>query len=53
MFHFTASNVVSLAQAGKEQEAKRMLLTVYESRSNSVIQALQQLQELAKNSHTY
>jgi hypothetical protein len=48
MFHFIASNVVSLAQAGKGEEAKRMLLTTYENKSDSVIKTLRQLQELAE-----
>lgn len=43
MSHVTISRLISLAQAGKNDEAKRMLLTTYERESNSVTQALVQL----------
>jgi hypothetical protein len=48
MFHYVASNVVSLAQSGKRQEAERMLATSYEQRSAAVVQSLQQLQLLSE-----
>lgn len=48
MFHYVASNVVSLAQVGKKVEAERMLQGVYAENSAAVVKSLHQLQELAE-----
>ena len=47
MFHFTASNVVSLARAGKKAEAEKMLNTLYEQKSAAVVGALEELKQLS------
>lgn len=46
MFHCAAANVVSLAQAGRHEQAKRMLATTYERQSQAVLRALAQLQHM-------
>ncbi len=43
MFHYAASNVVALAQAGKGEEARKMFAGQYESSSNAVIEDLEKL----------
>lgn len=48
MFHYVASNVVSLAQVGKKAEAERMLRGVYAENSAAVVRSLHELQEVAE-----
>lgn len=47
MFHYSASNVVSLVQGGKREEAERMLTGTYEQKSKAVVRSLQQMQQIA------
>ncbi len=46
MFHYAASNVVSLYQAGKHTEAKKMLYSQFESFSTAVQKDLEMLHSL-------
>ena len=46
MFHYCASNVVSLAQSGKQEEARRLLKGTYENFSQQVCDDLTQLQAI-------
>jgi hypothetical protein len=48
MFHYAASNVVSLAQAGKSAEAGRMLTGLYAQKSSAVLGALRELQAMIR-----
>ena len=48
MFHYAASNVVSLAQAGKSAEAERMLTGLYAQKSSAVLGALRELQAMIR-----
>jgi hypothetical protein len=45
MFHYSASNVVSLTKVGKAQEARKMLDGQFSSFSAQVVGALQELQQ--------
>jgi hypothetical protein len=46
MFHYAASNVVALAKAGREAEARKMLNTQFAGFSKNVIADLDQLEAL-------
>lgn len=46
MFHYAASNVVALAKAGREDEARKMLNTQFAGFSKNVIADLDQLEAL-------
>jgi hypothetical protein len=48
MFHYVASNVVSMAHVGKKGDAERMLRGVYAENSAAVVKSLRQLQEVAE-----
>ena len=47
MFHYAASNVVALAQAGKTDEARKMLDVQFAQYSNEVVRDLKMLNVLA------
>ena len=51
MFHYAASNVVALYQAGKTAEAEKMLHTQFDSFSGSVVRDLEMLEQLLTNRH--
>lgn len=46
MFHYSASNVVAVAQAGRREEAERLLRGVYADFSRRVIKELRALRAL-------
>ncbi|RPE73182.1 chemoreceptor zinc-binding protein [Tibeticola sediminis] len=46
MFHYAASNVVALAKAGREDEARKMLNTQFAGFSKNVIAELEQLEAI-------
>lgn len=48
MFHYAASNVVSLHQAGKEDEAAKMLNGQFSTHGNDVVEALNGLKTAVK-----
>lgn len=48
MFHYAASNVVALAQAGKYDDAERMLDVQFAQHSAEVMRDLKKLKELSK-----
>lgn len=48
MFHYAASNVVALAQAGKMEEAAKILEVQFSQHSGEVIRDLQMLHTLAR-----
>lgn len=50
MFHYAASNVVSLAMAGKHAEAQKMLSSQFESFSKSVVVDLKALLDIVERS---
>ena len=47
MFHYAASNVVALTQAGKTDEARKMLDVQFAQHSNEVVRDLKMLNVLA------
>ena len=47
MFHYAASNVVALAKAGREDEARRMLATQFAGFSKQVVDELDRLEAVA------
>ena len=48
MFHYAASNVVALAQAGKTEEANKMLDVQFTQQSAEVVRDLRMLKALAE-----
>lgn len=50
MFHYAASNVVALAKAGKDDEARKMMLRQFEPFSRSVMVDLDSLRKIASSS---
>lgn len=48
MFHYAASNVVALAQAGKADEARKMFAGQYENSSKAVIEDLEKLLQMVE-----
>ena len=49
MYHYTATNLVSLMQAGKTKEAKAMLNGQFEEFSDAIIASLLQLREVTES----
>jgi hypothetical protein len=47
MFHYAASNVVALAKAGREDEARKMLATQFAGFSKQVVDELDRLEAVA------
>lgn len=50
MFHYAASNVVALSNAGKEEDARKMLQGQFSKFSGEVVQDLSDLQQLVESS---
>lgn len=50
MFHYAASNVVALSNAGKEEDARKMLREQFSKFSSEVVQGLSDLQQLVESS---
>ncbi len=48
MFHYAASNVVSLVQSGKHEDARKMLKGSYETSSNAVIGDLEMMRKMVE-----
>ena len=50
MFHYAASNVVALAQAGKFDEAEKILVMQFSQHSSEVVRELQILRSIVRDS---